>query len=162
MRKKNPQPTAKPVIWLCENTDFLLHSQQLILFCILFAGKYCLFYYRRKIFQGLLRPISHIVIYFMAWSQYLLDDWFYMFLTSNLTCLENSCIWPALIFKPNIISSQLILFFSLPKIVNLVVMLQVKSKTLVNGQILILGKVPPRNIDCKIFWKFLDFKMLGT
>lgn len=41
-------------------------------------------------------------------------------------------------------------------------MLQVKSKTLVNGQILILGKVVSKNIDCKIFLKFLDFKMLGT
>lgn len=91
-------------------------------------------------------------------------DLFCMFLTltSNLTHLENSWIWPPLIFKNNIIYSQLILFFSLPKMMTLVLMLQVKGKTLVDGQIfpIFLGKVALKNTDCKIFQKCLDLKTL--
>lgn len=41
-------------------------------------------------------------------------------------------------------------------------MLQVKGETLVDGQIFptFLGKVAPKNIDCKIFQKGLDLKTL--
>lgn len=41
-----------------------------------------------------------------------------------------------------------------------VVMLQAKSRTLIDGQILILGKIPPKIVDYKWFWKGLDIKAL--
>lgn len=41
-----------------------------------------------------------------------------------------------------------------------VVTLQVKRRTLIDGQIVILGKIPPKIIDYKLFWKGIDVKVL--
>lgn len=59
---------TKSLVSVCENTNFVLQSWKLIFLHILFTRKCCLFYYRRQIFQGLLRPVSHIVIY-LIWLE---------------------------------------------------------------------------------------------